>query len=69
MLTNRVNSLMHWIQQHNEECFKRNRLVRLNFFTILGQYAKKYKTACLKVPKCEIFHLFDLNDFYGTKSL
>ncbi len=23
----------------------------------------------LKVPKCEIFHLFDLNDFYGIKSL
>ncbi len=23
----------------------------------------------LKVPKCEIFHLFNLNDFYGIKSL
>ena len=23
----------------------------------------------LKVPKCEIFHLFDFNDFYGAKSL
>ncbi len=23
----------------------------------------------LKVPKCEIFHLFDFNDFYGIKSL
>ncbi len=23
---------------------------------------------CLKVPKCEIFHLFDFNDFYGIKS-
>jgi hypothetical protein len=23
----------------------------------------------LKVPKCEIFHLFDFNDFYGVKSL
>jgi hypothetical protein len=23
----------------------------------------------LKVPKCEIFHLFDSNDFYGIKSL
>jgi hypothetical protein len=22
----------------------------------------------LKVPKCEIFHLFDFNDFYGIKS-
>jgi hypothetical protein len=21
------------------------------------------------VPKCEIFHLFDFNDFYGIKSL
>ncbi len=23
----------------------------------------------LKVPKCEIYHLFDLNDFYVIKSL
>jgi hypothetical protein len=23
----------------------------------------------LKVPKCEIFHLFDFYDFYGIKSL
>jgi hypothetical protein len=23
----------------------------------------------LKVPKCEIFHLFDFKDFYGIKSL
>ncbi len=23
----------------------------------------------LKVPKCEIFHLFDFHDFYGIKSL
>jgi hypothetical protein len=23
----------------------------------------------LKVPKCEIFHLFDFNDFYVIKSL
>ncbi len=23
----------------------------------------------LKVPKCEIFYLFDFNDFYGIKSL
>ena len=23
----------------------------------------------LKVPKCEIFHPFDFNDFYGVKSL
>ncbi len=23
----------------------------------------------LKVPKCEIFHLFDFNDFYDVKSL
>jgi hypothetical protein len=21
------------------------------------------------VPKCEIFHLFDFNEFYGVKSL
>jgi hypothetical protein len=26
-------------------------------------------TGALKVPKCEIFHLFDFNDFYGIKSL
>ncbi len=25
--------------------------------------------SALKVPKCEIFHLFDFNDFYGIKSL
>jgi hypothetical protein len=25
--------------------------------------------SCLKVPKCEIFHLFDFNEFYGVKSL
>jgi hypothetical protein len=24
---------------------------------------------CLKVPKCEICHLFDFNEFYGVKSL
>ncbi len=23
----------------------------------------------LKVPKCEIFHLFDFNDFYDIKSV
>ncbi len=23
----------------------------------------------LKVPECEIFHLFDFNDFYGIKSV
>ncbi len=23
----------------------------------------------LKVPKCENFHLFDFNEFYGVKSL
>jgi hypothetical protein len=27
------------------------------------------KKIILKVPKCEIFHLFDFNDFYGLKSL
>jgi hypothetical protein len=26
-------------------------------------------TLNLKVPKCEIFHLFDFNDLYGIKSL
>ncbi len=28
-----------------------------------------YDWLLLKVPKCEIFHLFDFNDFYGVKSL
>ncbi len=28
-----------------------------------------YTAPCLKVPKCEIFHLFDFNEFYGVKSL
>jgi|688.fasta_scaffold1234918_1 hypothetical protein len=27
------------------------------------------KFILLKVPKCEIFRLFDFNDFYGIKSL
>jgi hypothetical protein len=29
----------------------------------------KCSKKCLKVSKCEIFHLFDFNDFYGIKSL
>ncbi len=29
----------------------------------------KFSPCYLKVPKCEIFHLFDFNDFYGIKSL
>ncbi len=27
------------------------------------------KRNILKVPKCEIFHLFDFNEFFGVKSL
>jgi hypothetical protein len=27
------------------------------------------RSVFLKVPKCEIFHLFDFNDFYGIKSV
>ncbi len=30
---------------------------------------KSLQVGDLKVPKCEIFHLFDFNDFYGIKSL
>jgi hypothetical protein len=29
----------------------------------------KVRAMILKVPKCEIFHLFDFNDFYVIKSL
>ncbi len=35
---------------------------------VLGGFAGGAPTL-LKVPKCEIFHLFDFNDFYGIKSL
>jgi hypothetical protein len=31
--------------------------------------SKLVKISLLKVPKCEIFHLFDFNDFYVIKSL
>ncbi len=31
--------------------------------------AKMILVKTLKVPKCEIFHLFDFNDFYGIKSV
>jgi hypothetical protein len=31
--------------------------------------SKMERASHLKVPKCEIFHLFDFNDFYGIKSL
>ncbi len=41
-------------------------------YAILGYHylagGSLYKKT-LKVPKCEIFHLFDCNDFYGIKSL
>ncbi len=37
------------------------------------EYTCRFKTFenpnPLKVPKCEIFHLFDFNEFYGVKSL
>ncbi len=36
-----------------------------HFFLLICRIQGK----CLKVPKCEIFHLFDFNDFYGIKSL
>jgi hypothetical protein len=31
-------------------------------------FSKNLGTSLLKLPKCEIFHLFDFNDFYGIKS-
>jgi hypothetical protein len=34
-----------------------------------AEFLGEIQTKVLKVPKCEIFHLFDFNDFYGIKSL
>jgi hypothetical protein len=34
-----------------------------------GQQISSHSCTSLKVPKCEIFHLFDFNDFYGIKSV
>ncbi len=31
--------------------------------------SRRICTSRLKVPKCEIFHHFDFNDFYGIKPL
>ncbi len=41
---------------------------------VIHTYGKQYffvivTLPCLKVPKCEIFGLFDFNDFYVIKSL
>jgi hypothetical protein len=33
------------------------------------KYIHMYMQNTLKVPKCEIFDLFDFNDFYVIKSL
>ncbi len=57
----------------------------LFFIRVYGEYLRRANTtrlfilyllfsvyfiqSPLKVPKCEIFHLFDFNDFYGIKSL
>ncbi len=41
--------------------------VKQAFFFLLIETAVGW--FILKVPKCEIFHLFDFNDFYGIKSL
>jgi hypothetical protein len=35
------------------------------FFKII--FLNEYEMNSLKVPKCEIFHLFDFNAFYGIK--
>jgi hypothetical protein len=49
--------------------FKRN----MQFRTVRGQgettVAYFWSKNRLKVPKCEIFHLFDLNDFCVIKSI
>jgi hypothetical protein len=40
-----------------------------HYFLWCPAYQQSYTDVALKVPKCEIFHLFDFNDFYGIKSL
>ncbi len=42
-----------------------------HFAVLLSLYCTHFVLShcALKVPKCEIFHLFDFNDFYGIKSL
>ncbi len=39
------------------------------FVKVLQTHKKQLCSAGLKVPKCEIFDLFDFNDFYVKKSL
>ncbi len=39
------------------------------FFGVIFRLAGQMLVRGLKVPKCEIFHLFNFNDFYGIKSL
>jgi hypothetical protein len=42
----------------------------LSFYASMkSQNVKILPGAFLKVPKCEILHLFDFNEFYGVKSL
>ncbi len=41
----------------------------LDAMRMLSKYFMHILSMLLKVPKCEIFHLFDLNDFYVIKSI
>ncbi len=36
---------------------------------LIALYSQRYDHRSLKVPKCEIFDLFDFNDIYVIKSL
>jgi hypothetical protein len=45
----------------------KNCLSEGKFYQKVFKFSPKWVN--LKVPKCEIFHLFDFNDFYGIKPL
>jgi hypothetical protein len=46
------------------------KLIEEYFFLLFHGWAMpRVSLFRLKVSKCEIFHLFDFNDFYGVKSL
>jgi hypothetical protein len=40
-----------------------------NYENTIGEPYADGSLFSLKVPKCEIFHLFNFNDFYGINSL
>jgi hypothetical protein len=75
-----ANCIINEGQQVEFPCSLKTHLSLLENFTKLkselhkGLPLKKMKSCetifiRLKVPKCEIFHLFDFNDVYGIKSL